>query len=254
MPRYPRVLTIGRVLFAIAVCAFGVQVLLYGRFSAGLPPWPPSTPGAPLAAYVLGVVLILCGVCFVIPAFARQAALGVAILFGIGALLHLVHVPQLFSDGQERTHFFQALALGAAALVLYGALEMWRVRAGGLERAGRYVFALCLIVFGVQHFEYAPFIASLIPAWVPDRLPLAYITGSAFIAAGLAIATGLLARLGAALIGLMFFLWVAVLHGPRVSSARLNGNEWSSLFVALGMAGASWIVASTFPRGKMDIV
>ena len=36
MPRYTGVLTIGRVLFAIAVCAFGVQVLLYGRFSAAL--------------------------------------------------------------------------------------------------------------------------------------------------------------------------------------------------------------------------
>jgi uncharacterized membrane protein YphA (DoxX/SURF4 family) len=254
VPRYIGVLTIGRVLFAIAVCAFGVQALLYGHFSAGLPPWPPSTPGAPLAAYVLGVVLILCGVCFVIPAFARQAALGVTVLFGIGALLHLGHLSQLFTDGQERTRFFEPLALGAAALVLYGVLEGRRSRASGLERAGRYVFAFCLIVFGAQHFEYAPFIASLIPAWMPGHLPLAYFTGSAFIAAGVAIATGLLARLGAALVGLMFFLWVAVLHGPRVSNALLNGNEWSSLFVALGMAGACWIVASTFPRGKMDIV
>jgi uncharacterized membrane protein YphA (DoxX/SURF4 family) len=246
--------TIGRGLFAIAICAFGAQALLYGHFSAGLPPWPPWTPGEPLVTYVLGVALILCGVCCVVPAFARQAALGVAVLFGIGALLHAGHVPQMISDGTERTQFLEPLALGAAALVLYGALEVRRLRAGGLELAGRYVFALCLIVFGVQHYEYASFIASLIPAWMPGRLVLAYFTGSAFIAAGVAIATGLFARLGAALIGLMFFLWVLVLHGPRVSNALHNGDEWSSLFVALGMAGASWIVASTFPRGKMDIV
>jgi uncharacterized membrane protein YphA (DoxX/SURF4 family) len=244
----------GRVLFAIAICAFGVQALLYGRFSGGLPPWPPWTPGAPLAADVLGILLILCGICCLVPTFARQAALGVAVLFGIGALLHAGHIPAIVADGQERTRFFEPLALAAAALVLYEALDVRRLRAGGLELAGRYVFAFCLIVFGVQHFEYASFIATLIPAWMPGRIFLAYFTGSAFVAAGLAIATGLLARTGAALIGLMFFLWVLVLHGPRVLSALHNGDEWSSLFVALGMAGAGWIVASTFPRGKMDIV
>jgi uncharacterized membrane protein len=246
------VLIVGRVLFAIAICAFGVQALLYGAFSAGLPPWPPWTPGAPLATYVLGVALILCGLCCVVPAFARQAALGIAVLFGIGALLHSGHVPQLISDGTERTRFLEPLALAAAALVLHEALESRRLLAGGLELAGRYVFAFCLIVFGVQHFEYTSFIAALIPAWMPGRLILAYLTGSAFIAAGLAIAIGMLGRLGAALTGLMFFLWVLVLHGPRVRSAPLNGNEWSSLFVALGMAGACWIIASTLPRGKMD--
>jgi uncharacterized membrane protein YphA (DoxX/SURF4 family) len=247
------VLTIGRVFFAIAICAFGVQTVLYGRFVGGLPPWPPWTPGAPLAAYILGIALILCGICCVIPAFARQAAPGIAVLFGVGALLHAGHVPQIVSDGQERTRFFEPLALAAAALVLHGGLDERRLHASGLEIAGRYVFAFCLIVFGLQHYEYATFIASLIPAWIPAHLFLAYFTGSAFIAAGLAIATGLLARLGAAFTGLMFFLWVLVLHGPRVLALH-NGDEWSSLFVALGMAGAAWIVASTFPRGKMDIM
>jgi hypothetical protein len=41
----------------------------------------------------------------------------------------------------------------------------------------------------------------------------------------------------------MFFLWVVVLHAPRVAASLNNGNEWNSAFVALTMCGAGWILA-----------
>jgi hypothetical protein len=46
----------------------------------------------------------------------------------------------------------------------------------------------------------------------------------------------------------MFFLWVVILHAPRVYASLHNGDEWSSLFVALAMAGASFFIASTLPN------
>jgi hypothetical protein len=46
----------------------------------------------------------------------------------------------------------------------------------------------------------------------------------------------------------MFFLWVVVLHAPRVCASLHNGDEWSSLFVALAMAGASFLIAATLPN------
>jgi len=42
----------------------------------------------------------------------------------------------------------------------------------------------------------------------------------------------------------MFFLWVVLLHLPRVAAAHLNGNEWTSVLVALAMSGSALIVAS----------
>jgi uncharacterized membrane protein len=237
-------LAAGRVLFAVAIGAFGLEYLLLGHFPGGLPPWPPWTPGAPFLTYALGFGLVIGAVGLVVPAFSTQAALGIGVAFAIGVLLHLVHASLMFTDPSEPTRVLEPLALCAAAFVL----------AGRLEIAARYVFALCLAAFGLQHFQFASFIASLIPGWIPLHLVLAYFTGCAMIAAGIAIATGVLARLGCALIGLMFFLWVVILHGPRVAAAPQNGDEWASLFVALAMAGASWIVASTFRRGKMDIV
>jgi hypothetical protein len=41
----------------------------------------------------------------------------------------------------------------------------------------------------------------------------------------------------------MFVIFVVIVHAPRVYHARLDGNEWTSLLVALAMAGASFTLA-----------
>jgi hypothetical protein len=41
----------------------------------------------------------------------------------------------------------------------------------------------------------------------------------------------------------MFLLWVVVLHAPRVAASPHNGDEWSSLFVALALGGGALILA-----------
>jgi hypothetical protein len=41
----------------------------------------------------------------------------------------------------------------------------------------------------------------------------------------------------------MFFLWVIVLHIPRVASSPRDGNEVTSLFVALAMSGVGFALA-----------
>jgi hypothetical protein len=105
-----------------------------------------------------------------------------------------------------------------------------------------------MVVFGVQHFMYAPFIAFLVPSWIPGHLFWAYFTGSAFIAAGLSIATRIFAPLAATLLGIMFLLWLLVLHVPRVVAQPRNGDEWTSAFVALAFAGGSFILAAALSR------
>jgi len=99
------------------------------------------------------------------------------------------------------------------------------------------------VIFGVQHFMYAKFIATLIPVWIPGHLFWAYFVGVAFVATALSIATKIQGRLAAALLGLMFLLWVIVLHAPRVVAAAHDGNEWTSAFVALAMSGGAFLVA-----------
>ena len=67
----------------------------------------------------------------------------------------------------------------------------------------------------------------------------------AFVASAISIATLIKGRLAATSLGIMFLVWVLVLHLPRVVASPHNGNEWTSAFVALAMSGAAFLVAGS---------
>jgi uncharacterized membrane protein YphA (DoxX/SURF4 family) len=77
----------------------------------------------------------------------------------------------------------------------------------------------------------------------------AYFTGVAHVAAGLAILSGVLARLGARLFALMVTSWVFLLHIPRVAATPHDRHEWITLFIAVVISGAAWIVAGSLTAG-----
>jgi uncharacterized membrane protein YphA (DoxX/SURF4 family) len=120
---------------------------------------------------------------------------------------------------------------------------------------GRIFVAISLVVFGVQHFIYGGFVATLVPAFMPGRLFWAYFVGVAFVAAAIGILTRMLARPAATMLGVMFFLFVVLLHIPRIIGSSRDGNEWTSGFVALAACGGAWILANASPleeREKAD--
>jgi uncharacterized membrane protein len=123
------------------------------------------------------------------------------------------------------------------------------------QTLGRVFVAVSLVVFGVQHFIYGGFVATLVPAFMPRRLFWAYFVGVAFFAAAGGILYKLMARAAATMLGVMFFLFVVLLHIPRIIGKFGDGNEWTSGFVALAMCGGAWILASAAPleeREKAD--
>src|SRR5437879_8963730 len=121
------------------------------------------------------------------------------------------------------------------------------------QTLGRIFVAISLVVFGVQHFLYGGFVAGLVPAWMPGRLFWAYFVGVAFLAAAVGILVELLARPAATMLGVMFFLFLVLLHIPRIVLHSHDGNEWTSGFVALAMCGGAWVLASAAPLYERGI-
>lgn len=230
-----------RLFFAIALAAFGVQHFVFAFFGTGAVVGPPWGPGSPLLGYLMAAFLVAVACCIVANWRASWAANLLALVLLVrflhvylSGLLANIHNPGPWTSGAEM------IAMCGAALVL----------AGSAPHLGRILYALPLIVVGVQHFLYAAFIAELIPAWVPAHLFWAYFVGAAFIAASLSILSKVQAHLAAILLGTMFFLWVFIEHAPRVAADRHNGNEWTSLFVALAMCAGAWMVAGTVSKGS----
>ena len=156
-----------------------------------------------------------------------------------------IHNPAPWTSG------FELLAMCGGALVIAGSSQSSYLHFPGSSpnlttTLGQYLFAVSLLVFGTQHFLYARFIATLIPAWIPGHLFWAFFVGVAFFATALAIIFRKRAVLATSLLGLMFFLWVILLHLPRVAASPHNGNEWTSAFVALAMSGSAFVLARTF--------
>jgi hypothetical protein len=77
--------------------------------------------------------------------------------------------------------------------------------------------------------------------------------GGEFLAAGISLLLNRYVRLGAELLGLMFTLWVLVLHGPRVVAKPQVEAEWTSLFVALSMASVGFLFAGSARRAAQQL-
>jgi uncharacterized membrane protein len=114
-------------------------------------------------------------------------------------------------------------------------------------KLGRCLFAALLLVVGVQHFLYAKFVSTLVPAWIPFRLFWAYFVGVAFFTAAIALTLNVLARLAGILLGVLFLIFVATTHIPRIVLRSGSGNEWTSGFVALAVCGGAWLLSSLRP-------
>jgi len=247
-------LKVGRLFFAIALALFGVEYFIYVAELKGPIPGPPWIPGSHAVAVLTGALQIVIAICIVTEKLARLAAtlLGVALFLYVlflqfPRLITQPHNPDPWSSG------FELLALMGGAFVLARIETPDGLRfeptdkvLSHLATLGRVVFAVALVVFAVQHFLYAKFVATIIPAWIPARLFWSYFVGVAFVAAALAIVTGRMARIASILAGTMFFIWVVILHVPRVAAKPRNGDEVTSLLVALAMSGASFILAESF--------
>src|SRR5882757_6460728 len=149
----------GRYLFAIALLAFGIQHFIYAKYAAGLgPPW---IPGSPLRASFMGIALLVASIRIALNAKTRVTAMLLGFLLFLYFLL--LYAPRIAAN----VHNPGPWTSGAEVLALCGA--SWAL-AGILAKLGRYLFAITLAVFGVQHLLYAKFVATLVPSWIPGRL------------------------------------------------------------------------------------
>jgi len=76
-------------------------------------------------------------------------------------------------------------------------------------------FAVAVAVFGADHLTAARFVALIVPPWMPAKLFWAYFVGFALIAAALSLATNILSRIAATLLGIMILLFVLTIHLPN---------------------------------------
>lgn len=118
-------------------------------------------------------------------------------------------------------------------------------------RVVQFVFGIPWLVFGVQHFMFADFVANLVPAYFPVRLFFAYFTGAAMIAAGVSIITNIKASLAAILLGTMLLMFILLIHIPTIAGDSSVIN-WTRALQDIAIASAAFILVGALSKQETD--
>jgi uncharacterized membrane protein len=155
--------------------------------------------------------------------------------------------------GVDRT----VVAMCGAGILVF-AIALWSARtdvaqARGLDKfvvLSNLCFAIPLAVFGALHVVAADFIAPGVPAYMPWRLFWAYFVGAALLAASLSIATKIEVRWSGLLLGIMWFLFVAMLDIPGALATPKDRFGWTLAIREMCFAGGGWALAGSAMRGR----
>lgn len=163
--------------------------------------------------------------------------------------------------------FFEAattavgMCAAGLALFLIGILAAKNdiAQARGLDKIvalGNVCFAVPLAVFGALHLFGPQFVKDLVPRYMPGRMFWVYFVGCALIAASLSIATKIGVRWSGLLVGIMMFMFVAMLYLPgglRQMHAHIPWTRarftWIIVCRESSFGGAGWLLAAMAKNG-----
>lgn len=231
----------GRLVYGLGAILLGVVGFAFDDFALQWQPVPGGFPAREAAAYLSAALLCLGGAAVIWKQTTAYGAQLLATFYGLWVVA--LHLPKVIADPAGVATWLgvaEILALASAGVMLCVLVEPPadpRVRT-----AARIAFGLCPLVFGLSHFVYAEFTATMVPGWIPLPLFWAYATGAGHVAAGLAILSGVQARLASGLLAAMFAVFALVLHLPRVIAAPSSQIEWTMLGIATSLTGAALII------------
>jgi len=242
---------LGRLFLGVSFFAFGFQEFRYSGYVPDLGLVPYGAHPHRVLGWLAGAILLAGAAAVLTGKLPRYMMFVLGPAFLVGAVSRFFfHVPELFTSTPYRTVFFELITCCAGSWMLAGLLlsRSDDRLAQKLGAIGYWVFAIATIIYGIGHFAATAFVASVIPRWIPSPVFFTYFTGAALIAAGIAMLARVWLRPAAALLGLMFFLWVVLLHTPRILHAVHDADEWNSGFVCLAMSGCALLVAALAGR------
>src|SRR3979490_652325 len=144
-----------------------------------------------------------------------------------------------------------AVSMCGGGIVLF-LVALWAAKsdiagASGLDKIvalSNLCFAVPLAVFGAEHLSGAKFIMLGVPSYMPWRLFWAYFVGFALLFASLSTATKIQVRWSGLRVGIMMFLFVAMVHIPRVLASPKDRFAWVIVIREMSFAGGAWILAA----------
>jgi uncharacterized membrane protein len=254
------------IVFAIGMIAMGAMCVVYRDFAYGWQPVPEFRPGRDVLAVFCGVLMIAFSLGLL---FRKTAPTAARVMLAFLSLWIALKVPALFVAPQREGVWLGIGEIGmllAGGLVLFahlsnlGASRMSRSLTGhqGI-RVAQIVFGLSVIPVGLSHLVYGHITASLVPSWLPFRLYVAYITGMAQMACGVALLFSLLPSMAAFIEAGLLALFAFLVWGPDTwfaTTPKMPGAPagfrfpFTAFLITWVIAASALLLAVHSARGK----
>jgi uncharacterized membrane protein YphA (DoxX/SURF4 family) len=215
-----KVVALSNLCFAIPLAVFGAEHLSGARFI--MESVPAYMPWRLFWAYFVGFALLTASLSIATKIQVRWSGL----LFGIMMFLFdaMIHIPRALANPHDRIPWvivFREMSFGGAGWILAGnALDASHGQGKGvLITVGRILIAMAALFFGVQHFLHTTGLPGVplekqMPAWIPGRVVIDYVTGAGLLVAGVSFLLNRKTRTAAAWLGGWILLTVLVIYGP----------------------------------------
>jgi hypothetical protein len=178
-----RISGFGHALYATAVAGIALLSLVYGDFAPIGEPFPASLPGREVWAYGLGAILLAAGTGL----FFARAALASVIIIGAyesvwalvrarAVLVKPLSVGSWYGFGEALGPLLGAWILYAMLRRRYDAPAATAITGDRALHVARVLFGAACVAYGAAHFAYAAITAAMVPAWLPGRTALTYLT------------------------------------------------------------------------------
>lgn len=249
-----RVVSPGHAVFAVTLAAIGVIGLIKPDYAAIWDGIPKALPAREVLPYISALVALGCGLGLLWP---RSAPVAARVLLGYLLLWMLIFKGRyiLLAPTQEGSY----QSSGENAVVVAGAWVLYAWLAAGWDkkhlafavgekgvRIARVFYGLAMLAFGLSHFFYLDLTAPLIPDWIPGHVFWAYFTGSAYLAAGVAMLIGVWARLAALLSALQMFGFLLLVWVPLIIAGKMDSFNWGEVTVNCALVAGAWVVVESY--------
>jgi uncharacterized membrane protein len=259
-PRKPgtmREMSLSRAAFAATMIVVGIVGFIRGDFAPVWEPAPNGMPAREFLVYVSALLSLATGACLL--STRRSAPAARVLLVALMIWFLTVRVPVILRAPLTEVSWEGS---GETAVILAGAwvLHAWftadtdllhvRFATGGRGvPIGRIFFGLWLIPLGLAHLVYLKMTAGLVPGWLPAPSVWAFATGVAYIAAGIAVITGVCARLAATLSAIQMGVFTLLVWVPALVTGHRDASTWSETILSCVLTASAWIVADSY-RGS----
>jgi uncharacterized membrane protein len=229
----------GRHMYLLGIAELAIYNFAKGDFAMTRPrPLPEMLQGInPAMAYISGALLLISVLAFYLNRYRAVALLTIAnLIFWLATTRHIYNL------WRDHINGFKTLWLIGGALLILISIDAYQKHFKKVLWFNLIILFLFFVDCGVAHFQYAQFVQTLIPSFIPFPLFFTYFAGVCLVSAGVGLLIPQTQKLAALLSAIQIAGWFILVHIPR--ALTMGGDEWIGVGESLAVSGICFMIYS----------